>query len=130
MISRRPGLSIDTIGRGIVWSDCLPAVPLLVSSSQTSPAALQNPAVGAFFRVTGDRAHRMGADRMTYIVTSLYHGGAVKRRERLSLDSAHRLAAWEVDQEGAHTARIVTGAGAAIGTYAWRSGLTYADGEG
>lgn len=62
----------------------------------------------------------------SWTVISRYHSGAVKRRARPSLDGAHRLAAWEVDAEGAHTAEIFQGT-MAIGAYAWRCGLTYSE---
>jgi len=71
-----------------------------------------------------ERAAREAAQSWTVI--SRYHNGTVKRRSRPSLGGAHRLAAWEVDAEGAHTAEIFHGT-TTIGAYSWRSGLTYSE---
>ena len=64
---------------------------------------------------------------MQITIISYYHSGVCKRRARDSIEGAHRLAAWEVDAEGAYKAEILR-AGAVIGTYAWRGALTFIDG--
>lgn len=64
----------------------------------------------------------MKGKHMAYVVISRYHSGIVKRRERPSFDGADRLAAWEVDVEGAYRATVETD-GRPVIEYVWRGGL-------
>lgn len=60
-------------------------------------------------------------------ITSFYHSGAIKRRQR-SACQAHAYAAAEVEQHGAHRADISDAAGNHVASYVWRSGLEYQPG--